>query len=46
VFGGQCPNCGGNLVARPRGPAAMLATCAASTERTLREAPCGARAAE
>jgi uncharacterized protein len=46
VFGGVCPNCGGNLVARPVRPAAMLAKYPASTERVLREAPCGTRAAE
>ena len=46
VFGSQCPNCGGNLVARPIRPAAMLAKYPASTERHLRDAPCGTRAAE
>jgi hypothetical protein len=46
VFGGTCPNCGGNLVARPIRPAAMLAKHPAQAERTLRDAPCGARAAE
>jgi uncharacterized protein len=46
VFAGVCPNCSGNLVARPIRPAAMLAKYPASTERTLREAPCGTRAAE
>jgi hypothetical protein len=46
VFGGVCPNCSGNLVARPVRPAAMLAKYPASTERYLRDAPCGTRAAE
>ena len=46
VFGGVCPNCGGNLVARPVRPAAMLAKYPASAERYLRDAPCGTRAAE
>lgn len=46
VFGGSCPNCGGNLVARPIRPAAMLGKHPALTERTLRDAPCGTRAAE
>ena len=46
VFDGVCPNCGGNLVARPVRPAAMLAKYPASTERYLRDAPCGTRAAE
>ena len=42
-FGGQCPNCGGNLVARPVRPAAMLAKYPASTERfTKAHAPCAA----
>ncbi len=45
VFGGACPNCGGNLVARPIRPAAMLVKYPASTERHLRDAPCGTRAA-
>lgn len=33
VLGGICPNCGGELVARPRRPAAKLATNPASAER-------------
>lgn len=37
VLGGVCPNCGGNLVARPIRPAAMLAKYPASTERVLRK---------
>jgi hypothetical protein len=45
VFKGICPNCGGNLAARPVRPAAMLAKYPASTERHLRDAPCGTRAA-
>jgi hypothetical protein len=32
-FAGACPNCGGNLVARPIRPPAMLAKHPASTER-------------
>jgi uncharacterized protein len=32
-FGGRCPNCGGELVARPRRPAEKLAKYPASTER-------------
>ncbi|PWK35594.1 DUF1272 domain-containing protein [Cupriavidus plantarum] len=39
---GICPNCGGELVARPRRPAAKLATSPASTERVLKPAGCGA----
>ena len=30
---GTCPNCGGELVTRPRRPAAKLAKAPASTER-------------
>jgi hypothetical protein len=33
-----CPNCGGELTARPRRPAAALARYPASTERVLRPA--------
>jgi hypothetical protein len=33
VLQGTCPNCGGELVARPRRPAAKLAAHPASTER-------------
>ena len=45
VFKGACPNCGGNLVARPIRPAARLAKDPASTNRHRRAAPCGGRAA-
>jgi len=44
-FGGLCPNCGGELVRRPVRPAGKLARFPASTERVLRSAPCGSRAA-
>ncbi len=44
-FGGLCPNCGGELVRRPVRPAGKLARFPASTERVLRAAPCGTRAA-
>jgi hypothetical protein len=40
VLGGVCPNCGGNLVARPIRPAAMLAKHPASTRRVLRAEAC------
>ena len=33
VFAGSCPNCGGELVARPRRPAEKLTKYPASTER-------------
>ena len=35
-----CPNCGGELVARPRRPAAKLLAYPASTERVLKHAGC------
>lgn len=44
VFAGLCPNCGGNLVARPIRPASKLAKDPASTRRVLRAEPCGPRA--
>jgi len=40
---GKCPNCGGELVARPRRPAEKLARNPASTERVFK--PEGCRAA-
>lgn len=40
VLKGQCPNCSGNLVARPIRPAAGLAKYPASTKRVLRASPC------
>jgi uncharacterized protein len=39
---GVCPNCGGELVARPRRPAAKLATHPASTMRVHKPAGCAA----
>ncbi len=35
---GVCPNCGGNFVARPIRPAAMLARHPASTKRVVKKA--------
>jgi hypothetical protein len=40
VLGGRCPNCGGELVARPRRPADRLVKHPASTERVLKLAGC------
>ena len=37
---GICPNCGGELLVRPRRPAAALARYPASTERVLRPDAC------
>jgi hypothetical protein len=38
TLGNACPNCGGELVPRPRRPAAALARYPASTERVYRPA--------
>ncbi|EJC67757.1 hypothetical protein Rleg5DRAFT_3502 [Rhizobium leguminosarum bv. viciae WSM1455] len=45
VLEGVCPNCGGNLVARPIRPAAMLAKNPASTKRVLKAEGCAPKAA-
>jgi hypothetical protein len=46
VFGGTCPNCGGELVRRPVRPAAKLAGNPASTTRVRRDdGPCTGRRA-
>jgi len=37
---GRCPNCGGELLPRPRRPVAALAKYPASAERILRPAGC------
>ena len=42
---GICPNCGGELVARPRRPAAKLAKNPASTQRVFKPEGCAAAAA-
>jgi hypothetical protein len=41
VLAGKCPNCGGELVARPRRPAAKLGKYPASTERIYKPQGCG-----
>jgi hypothetical protein len=41
-LGGKCPNCGGELVARPRRPEAALARHPASTNRVHNPAGCTA----
>jgi uncharacterized protein len=38
----KCPNCGGELVVRPRRPAAKLANNPASTERVYKPQGCQA----
>jgi hypothetical protein len=40
VLGGRCPNCSGELVARPRRPEHMLSRFPASTRRVLRPDGC------
>jgi hypothetical protein len=40
VLRGTCPNCGGELVARPRRPADKLVKFPASTERVHKPAGC------
>ncbi|MGH6894747.1 MAG: DUF1272 domain-containing protein [Dongiaceae bacterium] len=40
MLNGICPNCGGNLVARPSRPAGMLAKYPASTKRVVKEQGC------
>jgi len=41
-LGGHCPNCGGELLARPIRPAGKLAAFPAATARHLRAQPCPA----
>jgi hypothetical protein len=41
VLKGRCPNCGGELVARPRRPAEKLAKNPASTQRIFKPQGCG-----
>ena len=40
TLGGRCPNCGGELVARPRRPADKLAKFPASTVRKVKAEGC------
>ena len=40
VLRGRCPNCGGELVARPRRPLEKLAKYPASTERVYKSQGC------
>ncbi|MBL8421870.1 MAG: DUF1272 domain-containing protein [Dechloromonas sp.] len=39
-LGGECPNCGGELLPRPRRPAGKLADYPASIERIFKPAGC------
>ena len=40
VLGGQCPNCGGELLARPRRPASKLAKNPPSSTRVFNPGGC------
>ncbi|MEX2480126.1 MAG: DUF1272 domain-containing protein [Gammaproteobacteria bacterium] len=40
VLGGHCPNCGGELVSRPRRPADKIGGNPASTVRVLKPSGC------
>jgi hypothetical protein len=42
ILKGKCPNCGGELVPRPRRPAAKLAKYPASAQRVLKPQGCAA----
>jgi hypothetical protein len=44
VLKGMCPNCGGELVARPRRPVDKLAKYPPSTQRVLKPQGCGSAA--
>lgn len=44
VLAGKCPNCGGELVSRPRRPVNKLAKYPASTERVHNPEGCGSGA--
>ncbi len=41
---GRCPNCSGELIARPRRPAERLKRFPASTQRVFKPEGCGQRA--
>ena len=43
-LGGRCPNCGGELLRRPRRPAEKLARFPASTERVFKPQGCAGAA--
>ena len=45
VLKGKCPNCGGELLKRPRRAAEKLLKYPASTERVLKPEGCGKRVA-
>lgn len=44
ILEGSCPNCGGELVRRPRRPANKLKSYPASSERVYKPEGCGRKA--
>lgn len=40
LLSGTCPNCGGELVVRPRRPSGLLAKYPASTQRVIKAGGC------
>jgi uncharacterized protein len=46
VLAGRCPNCGGELVPRPRRPAAALVEHPASARRVYKPGGCAAKQAD
>jgi len=44
VLAGKCPNCGGELVRRPRRPVGKLVSAPASTERIVKPGGCATMA--
>lgn len=45
ILAGICPNCGGNLVARPIRSARLLDGASASAKRIVKDGGCSSRAA-
>ena len=43
ILAGTCPNCGGELLQRPRRPAEKLSKFPASTQRIYKPEGCGAK---
>ena len=44
LLAGRCPNCGGELLARPRRPAGKVAAYPASAQRVIRSGGCSSAA--
>jgi hypothetical protein len=43
ILAGQCPNCGGELVRRPKRPTEKLLKYPPSSKRVVKQSGCGAR---